>query len=385
MDDHLERAQATVDLAAVRHNVGVLGTLAGDAALCAVVKADGYGHGAIEVAGAALAAGARWLAVAHAAEGAALRAAGYDAPILLLSEPLPGEIPTVVRAELRVAVYSAATVERLVATGARIPVHLKLDTGMNRVGADAAAALALARVVDRSPMLELEGVWTHCAVADEPEDPFTARQLERFSGFLDRLHVDGIEPAVRHAANSAAMIAHPASRFDLVRPGIALYGIAPAAALAGRADLRAALRLTSVVSFVKRVPAGETVSYGRHHRVVTDTTIATVPIGYADGVPRAWGRRGGRVLLAGTARPVVGVVTMDQLMVDCGPEADVAVGDEVVLIGRTNSSNGASEAAPASIDVHDLAEATDTIAYEIVTGLGRRVTRRYVDGAAPAR
>ncbi len=363
------RASATVDLAVIAHNVRMLRDRATGAALCTVVKADGYGHGAVEVARAAAAAGATWLAVAHPAEGAALREAGLDGPILLLSEPLPAEVDLVVAARLRVAVYSAATIARLAATGESLSVHLKVDTGMHRVGAHPDEAVALAVAVERAPRLELEGVWTHCAVADEPDDPFTATQLERFDEVLARLRHHGIEPRLRHAANSAGTIAHPASRYDLVRPGIATYGIAPAPALVGAIDLRPALQLSSVVAHVKRVAAGETVSYGRRYRVDTDTVVATVPIGYADGIPRAWGLRGGRVLVGGDLRPIVGVVTMDQLMVDLGPTTEVAVGDEVVLIGEQGAHR---------ITADDLAAATDTIAYEVVTGLGARVARAYV-------
>ncbi|MGE0729691.1 MAG: alanine racemase, partial [Acidimicrobiia bacterium] len=219
----------------------------------------------------------------------------------------------------------------------------------------------------RSGPLELEGVCTHCAVADEPGNGFTAVQLERFADVLDALDRHGIEVPVRHAANSAALLTQPGAAYDLVRPGIALYGVAPAAALAGAVDLRPALRWRSRVSHVKRVRAGEGISYGHRHRFAADSVVATVPVGYADGLPRRWGLRGGVVLIGGVRRPVVGVVTMDQVMVDCGPDGGgVGRGDEAVLIGAQGDER---------IAVEELAGALDTIAYEILTGVGRRAER----------
>lgn len=371
----MSRSWVEVDRAALAHNVARLGALAPQAALCAVVKADGYGHGAVEVARVALAAGAGWLAVAHAAEAAQLRAAGVDAPILLLSEPVDDEeLALVIANELRVTVYSDAVIEALAASGATLGLHLKVDTGMRRVGAAPADLPALARRIEGAPRLTLEGLWTHCAVADEPDNPYTGLQLERFDDAVARLRADGIEAPLRHAANSAALLTRPDAHHQLVRPGIALYGVAPSAALAGWGELRPALRWCSTVSHTKVVPAGEAVSYGHHRRTVVDTVVATVPVGYADGLPRRWGLTGGAVLIGGRRRPILGVVTMDQVMVDCGPAtvgASPAVGrgDEVVLIGRQGD---------AVITADDIAEATDTIAYEILTGIGRRVARHYV-------
>jgi alanine racemase len=339
--------------------------------LCAVVKADGYGHGAVAVARAALGAGASWLAVAHAAEAVPLRADGIDAPILLLSEPTPGEVPLLAAAELRTVVCTAATIDALAAAGSRsrpFAVHLKVDTGMGRVGCRPSDAVALAERIDRTPGLVLEGVMTHFAVADEPTNPTTARQIERFTGVLDALSRVGLRPPLAHAANSAGLLAHPGSHLDLVRAGIALYGLAPSPELAGRADLRPALSLHARVSLVKRARAGESVSYGHRHTLRADTVLATLPIGYADGVRRALGLAGAPVLLGGRRRPMVGVVTMDQLLVDCGPAADVAVGDEAVLIGGQGDER---------IDAEEWAQLTGTIGYEVVTGIGPRVPRLY--------
>ena len=311
---------AEVDLGAVAHNVGLLVERAAPAAVCAVVKADGYGHGAVPVARAALDGGATWLAVALVEEAAVLRADGIDAPILLLSEARPDEFADVAALDLRATVYTPTGVAAAAATGVPLRLHLKVDTGMHRVGAAPEDALALAQSVIGEPGLELEAVWTHCAVADEPEHPFTAEQLARFDDVLAAFRVSGIEVPLTHVANSAGAIAHPAARRSLVRTGIAVYGIDPSRELAGALPLRPALRLRSEVALVKRVAAGEGISYGLHHTFDRDTTVATVPIGYADGVRRRLGLLGQEVLIGGRRRPMVGVVTMDQLMVDCGDD-----------------------------------------------------------------
>jgi alanine racemase len=253
-------------------------------------------------------------------------------------------------------------------------VHLKVDTGMHRVGCDPEDALELAELVVSHPELRLEGVWTHCAVADEPDDPFTGEQLRRFDAVLSRLRTAGVTVPIAHAANSAAALAHPDSRRDLVRCGIAVYGVAPGPEVAPlAAALRPALSLRARVSWVKVVRAGEGVSYGLRHRPARDTLVATVPVGYADGVPRRLFEVGGAALVHGRRCPVVGAVTMDQLMLDCGPAADpstpaVARGAAVVLIG---------EQAGEEVTADDWAERLGTIAYEIVTSIGPRLPRRY--------
>jgi alanine racemase len=373
----MRAARAEVDLDAVAHNVAVLRGHVAPAELCAVVKADGYGHGAIAVGLAALRAGATWLAVALVEEAAVLRKAGVTSPILLLSEPRRDDFDAAARYDLRLAVYSPEGVEAAadaaVAEGRVVAVHLKVNTGMNRVGCPPDQAVDLARRISKRPELHLEALWTHCAVADEPDHPFTAEQLDRFDAAVAQLESEGLRPPLLHAANSAAGIAHPRARQDLVRAGIAVYGIAPAPALDGRLDLRPALRLTAEVSMVKRVPAGDRVSYGLRHEFAADTTVATVPIGYADGVPRRLSTVGGHVLVGGCRCPIVGVVTMDQLMVDVGA-LDVSVGDEVVLIGTQTGPDGATD----TISAEDWATALDTIAYEIVCGIGPRVPRFYV-------
>jgi alanine racemase len=366
---------AEVDLGAVRHNVSRLTALARPGQLCAVVKANGYGHGAVPVARAALEAGATWLGVALVEEGVELRAAGIEAPILVLSEPPLDAMDEVVGQRLTPTVYTEAGVEAgakaVAAAGVdqRLNVHVKVDTGMHRVGAAPEAALGLADAVNRRPELRLAALWTHLAVADEPDNEFTALQLERFERVRLTLQRRGVLPDLVHAANSAGLIAHPASRYNFVRCGIAIYGINPDPALAGRVDLRPAMLLKAQVSFVKEVAAGDRISYGLRYEFDDHAVVATIPAGYADGVTRRLSFAGGQVLIGGRRHPIAGTVTMDQIMVDCGPDADVAAGDEVVLIGRQGSDE---------ITAQEWADRVDTIAYEVVCGIGPRVPRVYL-------
>jgi alanine racemase len=368
----MARAWADVSLAAIAANVETLRAVSAPAEVCAVVKAGGYGHGAVPVARAAIGGGAAWLAVAQVAEAAALRAAGITAPILLLSEPPLRDVEAAVRAGVVVTVYSEPLIRRLAdaaRTGAEpLSVHLKVDTGMHRVGAAPEAVVDLARLVDTDPSLALDGMWTHCAIADEPDDPYTAEQLERFDAAVAEVEQAGIRVPMRHAANSAAAIAHPASRYDLVRCGIAVYGIAPAPGLVDRIALEPAVRLATEVAFVKPLAAGERVSYGLRHTIDRDTTVATLPIGYADGVFRRLGLEGQEVLIRGRRHPMIGVVTMDQVLVDVGPGSDVQVGDEAVLLGAQGGQR---------ISPDEWAARLDTISYEVVCALGARVERRY--------
>lgn len=366
---------ADVDLGAVTANVEVLRELVAPARFCAVVKADGYGHGAVPVARAALAGGADLLGVALVSEGAELRDAGIEATVLVLSQASTHELDDLVATGLDATVYTASGVAELGAAAQRaersaerpVRVHLKVDTGMHRVGAQPAEVTALARAVLGDPGLVLASVFTHCAVADEPDDPFTAEQLRRYRAVLGDLADAGIEVPVRHAANTAAAIAHPDTRLDLVRCGIGTYGLDPSPETAGLVPLRPALSLRARVSHVKRVAAGEGISYGLRYRPDRETTIATVPLGYADGVPRRLSSTGGMVLVGGRRCPIAGTVTMDQLLVDCGDDP-VAVGDEVVLLGVQGEE---------AVGVQEWAERLGTIGYEIVCGISTRVPRRY--------
>jgi alanine racemase len=364
-----------VDLDAIRHNVRELRSVVAPSALWAVVKADGYGHGAVDVAEAALDAGAEGLCVALVQEGVELRNAGVDAPILVLSEQPVDVVDDIIRYRLMATVYTVPFVDALAkAALARrvegVPVHLKIDTGMQRVGVrpdDVAEVMSAIEVHHRA--LRLVGVFTHLAMADQPDDEFTAVQLARFDDVLETLSLP--QGALIHAANSAGGLAHPAARRSFVRSGIAIYGISPGHDVDLLClGLRPALSLKARVSYVKRVAAGSRVSYGLRHTFSTDTTVATVPIGYADGVPRRLFEVGGVVLIGGRRRPIVGVVTMDQLMVDCGDDV-VEVGDEVVLLGEQQGADGTVR-----IGADDWADLLGTIGYEIVCGISTRVPRR---------
>jgi alanine racemase len=368
-------AWAEIDLDAIRHNVALLRAAADPSAVWAVVKADGYGHGAVAVARAALAAGAEGLCVAYVAEGIELRRAGIDAPILLLGQQPPETAPHVVAHRLTPTVTTREYLDALVAERPDgLPVHLKVDTGMQRIGVHPHAAASMVEaIVSRSPHLRLAGVFTHLAVADSTRPDhlaFTGEQLDAFDKVVAQVRERAGDGVAVHAANSAGVIAHPRSRYDLVRTGIAMYGISPGPDLdALCAGLRPAMELRARVSYVKQVRAGSAISYGLRHRFDRDTTVATVPIGYADGVPRRLWAVGGQVLLGGRRRPIVGVVTMDQLMVDCGDDeagADVAIGDDVVLLGTDGDE---------IVRAEEWADRLDTIGYEIVCGVSGRVPR----------
>jgi alanine racemase len=328
----------------------------------------------VPVARAALDAGAQWLGVALVEEGAELRAAGIDAPVLVLSEPPPPAAPAVVALGLTPVAYTRPGIDALAKAVADsgadpLPVHLKVDTGMHRVGCSVADACGLAESIATRDELRLEGVLTHLAVADEPDNPYTPHQLDRFDTLLDDLRRAGVAFDLVHAANSAALLAFAdRARFDLVRCGIAVYGVPPAPGLAGRVPLRPAMAVKARVSHVKRLPAGARLSYGLRYTMPRDGTVATVPVGYADGVPRALSATGGEVLVRGRRHPMAGAVTMDQFMVDVG-DAAVEVGDEVVLLGRDGD---------AEITADEWAYRLGTIGYEIVCGIGRRVPRTYV-------
>jgi alanine racemase len=361
---------AQVDLDAVRHNVASF--VSSGVEVMAVVKANGYGHGDVPVGRAAVDAGATWLGVALVEEGLRLREAGLDVPILVLAQMPPGSEPYALEAGLTPTLYSDDALERLVACveghgGARPAVHVKVDTGMHRVGMAPAEVPGFLRRVERAG-LPLEGLWTHLAVSDDLEHPFTVEQLGRFDAVLEAMSAAGLpRPRYLHAAATAGAIAWPQARFDMVRVGLGVYGIAPAPALEGCRDLRPAMTWRSRVSFAKRVAAGERLSYGLRYTLPGDAWVATVPVGYADGYPRCLSCRS-HVLIGGRRRLVAGTVTMDQLLVDCGDD-EVREGDEVVLIGRQGDQE---------VTASELAALAGTIPYEVVCAVSERVPRTYV-------
>ena len=369
------QAEVRVDLDAVRHNVRRLRAAASPSAeLMAVVKGDGYGHGMVPVAHAALHAGADWLGVCTLDEALALRAAGITAPVLawLLVPGLP--LHRGVAADVDLSAATPVAVAELVAAartaGRPARVHLKVDTGLGRGGATGADWPALAEAAAKAAAdgsLDVVGVWSHFASADAPGDPSIDAQLAAFADALSVAERFGIHPRHRHLANSAALLTRPDSHFDLVRAGIATYGLTPIAGRAAEFGLRPAMTVRARVMLTKRVPAGQGVSYGHTYRTARETTLAVVPLGYADGVPRAGSNRA-PVWVAGKARPIAGRVCMDQIVVDCGDDP-VAAGDVAVLFGD------GTDAAPTA---DDWATACDTINYEIVTRMGSvRVPRVY--------
>ncbi|MDJ0960313.1 MAG: alanine racemase [Acidimicrobiia bacterium] len=363
-----------IDVDAIKSNARVMSAAIAPAALCAVVKADGYGHGDVPSAEAALAGGASWLAVALVEEGVRLREAGIEAPILLLSEPADGDTASIVRWNLHPTVYTPEFADALgeaVGASTDYPVHLKLNTGMHRVGVDPVNAFSLARKVAGDPRLTLEGLWTHFAVAEEDVE-YTRRQTVSLLRFRETLAAEGIEPVIVHAANTAGGLLLGESRFDMVRAGLGIYGLRPGPEVGTEEPLRPAMRVVSQVAFLRTLPAGERPSYGRRRALGGRSLVATVPIGYADGVPRRLSDIG-EVLIRGKRYPLAGAITMDQIVVDIG-EDEVAVGDEVVLLGDQGEE---------SITADEWASKLDTINYEIVCGFGPRLPRRYrgaVDG-----
>jgi alanine racemase len=366
-------AWSEVHTGLIQHNVAIIAQRVAPAQIWAVVKANGYGHGAVPVAQAALAAGATGLCVAIADEGVALRRAGITAPILILSEQ-PAEMSEfIVGYGLTPTIAStrgAATIAQAAAKAERtVAVHLKIDTGMHRVGVAPNEALNLASYVQSFGSLEIEGIYTHFAVADDPSHPANEKQLNLFNDVIAKFAERGINPPMVHAANSAAALANPDARFNMVRLGIAMYGLRPGPGVAELCEgLIPAMSLKGRVSAVRLVKAGEAVSYGLRRPLDSESLIATVPLGYADGVPRALTSTTIQVLVNGEPRSFAGTITMDQLMLDCGNDFDVTVGDEVVLIGRQGEHAVTADA---------WADALGTIGYEIVCGIGARVSRRY--------
>jgi alanine racemase len=370
----LVRALARVNLRAIERNVARLRReLADGVALCAVVKADGYGHGAVPAARAALAGGARWLAVVGADEVVALRDAGIDVPILAMGALSPGELDVVLAAGADVVAWDERFVDAVAARGGG-SVHVKLDSGMGRLGErDPARATRVAEAAASAPGVRLAGAMTHFATADDRDDPFFEEQLARFAAWVEPLRAAHPQILV-HAANSAATLRDAAAHFDLVRVGVAIYGLDPFGEDPAARGLEPALELHSYVAAVKSVAPGESVGYGRRFVARVPTCAATLPIGYGDGVRRAL-TNNADVLVRGERRPLVGTVSMDNVTIDVGTPPAAATGDAAVLIGAQGLER---------ITAEEIARRLGTINYEVTCGLLPRVPREHHRDGEPA-
>ncbi len=372
----MRRVVARIDVAAVRHNASVLAAALGEtSSLCAVVKADAYGHGAVDSARAALAGGARMLAVATALEAAELRGELHDAPILVMGALSLEELDAALGADSELALWREEFLEpvarRADELGLRPRIHVKHDSGMGRLGArDEETVLRVCERVAADDRLELAGLWTHFATADEHDDEFFGLQLDRFGAVVERARAMH-EGLLVHAANSAATLRDPASHFDMARCGVALYGLDPFGVDPADHGLKPAMQLCSWVADLKTFEPGASAGYGRRWAAASETRVGVLPIGYGDG----W-RRGltnsADVLIGGRRYPLVGAVSMDNVTVDLGIDGAVEQGAEVVLIGADGDERVLAE---------ELAAALGTINYEITCGISARVPREYVGSA----
>lgn len=364
-------AWAEIDLSALRHNMLALKSLLAPACrFCAVVKADGYGHGAVEAARIAERVGADCLAVAVVDEAEALRRAGVGMPILLLGYTQPSDAERVAAGGFSQTIFSAeqAACFDVAArrTGRKVRVHLKIDTGLARIGVPPERAGDLATAAARCRGLEVEGAFTHFASSGDRDKAYTRKQLALFLEALDLIRRQGVEIPVRHAANSGAVIDLPETHLDMVRAGVAMYGLWPSEEVTRPFELKPAMRFRARVAMVKEVPAGTGVSYGLTYTTPGRARLATIPVGYADGWSRRLSNRG-RVVLAGASAPIRGAVCMDQFVVDASG-LDVREGDECLLFGG------------AELPAEEVAAHLDSINYEVVCMIGKRVPRAYVNG-----
>ena len=357
-----------MDPSAIAHNTGLVKQLVGEkTAVMAVVKADGYGHGAVPAARAAIAGGATWLAVSSVPEGIELRKAGIREPILNLGYTTPSALSAAIAAKLALTVYDRPGLTLLKTAATDIAVHVKVDTGMHRLGATPEEAVRLATEVHANVNLRLEGFWTHFADADQ--DPaFTRAQLHVFLDARAALIRAGVTGFISHAANSPGLLRFPEARLDLVRAGLIIYGVRPVPSWADLPGLRPALRWQTIVTNVVAVPIGESAGYGRKFIAREPAMVATIAVGYADGLHRR-ASGGGRAIVRGVAVPIAGTISMDQAAIDIRTIPQVAVGDVVTLIGEEGGT---------TLSAHDLAEASGTISYEVLCAISGRVPRRYL-------
>ncbi len=365
---------AEVSLGALRHNCRQARALVGpEVAVLAVVKADGYGHGAVESARAFLEGGAIGLGVSMVSEGVELRQAGITAPVVVLGGVFPGDEPAIVTHDLAAAVWTLERARALAAAaraaGRPAAVHVKVNTGMTRFGCEPADLCAFAEALAAELHLRLDGVFSNLASADAVDTAAARAQRDRFVAAVETLARAGIRPPHVHLANSAALLTEPAAHCTMVRPGLMLYGYAPAPHLAARAQLRPAMRLRTRIAQTRRVAAGTPVGYGGTWTAPRDSVIATLPLGYADGYHRTASNRAA-MQVAGRRAPVAGRVCMDQVMLDVTDVPGAAAGDVVTVFGPPGDG---------AVTADDVAGWTDTIAYEVLTSVGKRVPRLYVD------
>ena len=359
-----------IDLSAIRSNVRRLGQLSASP-LLAVVKANAYGHGLVPVARAALQGGAAWLGVARLEEALSLREAGLDASILVLGMTDPSRAAEAAAQHIRLAIFDPQTAAQLGdcarAAGLTLTVHAKFDTGMGRLGVQPEEGLEFIRYLNAIPGLRVEGLFSHLAEADDPPQPSTGLQLDRFDNLLSGLQAAGLRPALAHAANSAATLYFPRARYDMVRCGIAIYGLHPSSEAPLPADFRPALSWKARLASIKTLPPGHGIGYNFRYTTQSHERIGVCPAGYADGPRR---RLGNFVLIGGRRVPVVGGVCMDQCMLQLDTVPDAQIGAEIVLIGRQGTEQ---------IRAEDLGLAWGTVNYDVVCGLAARVPRIYQD------
>jgi len=361
--------KAVVNLGAISQNIRKIRAAIGkERHLMAVVKADGYGHGAVEVAKTALRHGADYLGVALPGEAKELRRAGIEAPILVLGPIEPNQAHDVLETRVEQTVCSmevAHALEQAAArAGCRVDVHIKVDTGMGRIGVPPEETLEFVRALNRLPNIRIKGVFSHFSVADEKDKTFSLKQIELFEQVVKALTLGGISIPLRHMANSAALLDLPQSYYDMVRLGIIIYGLYPSIHVKKSIPIIPAMTFKSKILFLKKVAPGTPIGYGRTYHTKKEALVATLPVGYADGYSRLLSNKG-QVLIKGVRAPVVGRVCMDMIMVDVTHIPDVSVGQEVILFGEEPSAE-------------EIAQLTGTISYEVVCGVSKRVPRVYI-------
>ncbi len=371
---HAPHTRALISLQAFRHNLQAVRAYVGkNVEILAVVKANAYGHGAVRLAAEAQAEGARYLGVARIGEGIELRDAGIEGPIVVFEVAPTGLEEEALGNDLELTVSSLEGAERIsraaAKAGVTARVHVKVDTGMARLGIDFQSAASVIARVAQLPRIAIAGVYTHFATSEGSDTEFAREQLTRYWRVLDELERQQINPGLRHMANSGAIIAIPDSHFDMVRPGIMLYGYPPAHPMAQQHPLMPVMSLVSHVALLRKVPADTSVSYGRRYLTKAETTIATIPVGYADGYSRLLTGKAD-LLIGGHRFPVVGTICMDHIMADLGPDPAIREGEEVVLIGRSGNE---------TIDSWVIADSLGTIPYEVTCQISGRVPRVFVD------